>query len=117
MYIEGEVIEGIGVIEGNHCGLPWLVSDRGLYNGVLQLRLYRGYRAESCDKCGYSEWVSSLYIDAISGKELSKEELIVRLNNPAFDYEDKASKSQEWRLKNRGQIKEVGKLLPVTKYF
>jgi len=75
--IEGDVINSLGVIEKNHCGLPWLAGQDGLYYGVLQVRLSSNYE--------------SVYIDAVSGKILSQDEINERLNNEKFNYENKGS--------------------------
>jgi hypothetical protein len=91
MYIEGDVINSFGVIEKNHCGLPWLAGQDGLYYGVLQVRLFSNYE--------------SVYIDAVSGKILSQDEINERLNNEKFNYENKGS--DEWYSKNRERIKKI----------
>lgn len=99
MFIEGDIVPGLGKIDSNHCGLPWATGLKGMYNGVLCVRLFKPYREKPCLSCGNKEWIDIVFIDAVSGKELSKEEMKGRLNNPKFHYENK--NSPEWREKNR----------------
>lgn len=87
MYIQGDIVPDIGRVENNHCGLPWPVGINWLLFGVVQVRGYSD---------GYSYWC-----DAITGKELSDDEVKSRRNNTAYDYESKFSKCNEWREENK----------------
>jgi len=99
MYKEGDIIEGLGMVEPNHCGLPWVAHRSGLACGVIQIRLFKGY--ERIKKCGCKEFISSILADALTGEELADEELKNRLNNCDFDYESKSRDCQNWRTKNQ----------------
>jgi len=72
MYRPGDYIPGLGNVETNHCGLPWVASSKpgSLYMGVL--------------KSGQN------YIDAKSGKQLNLVQMMKRLDNSRFDYENRA---------------------------
>jgi len=84
MYKEGDYIIGKGVVDTNHCGLPWVTGLYGSFNGVLQIKDMDG-----------------LLIDAQTGIQLLDSELRIRLNNPEFDYENKLSDCINWRKKNQ----------------
>ena len=86
MYKEGDVVLNFGVVEPNHCGLPWVVGIEGEYCGVIQVR-------ESSD-------ISHL-CDALTGQELSDEQITLRINNYEFDYESKSRDCLNWRKKNQ----------------
>ena len=72
MYKVGDIVPGVGRIETNHCGLPWVASSApgSLYMGVLR--------------------VNDTYIDAKSGKQLNLNQMAKRLDNKRFDYENRA---------------------------
>lgn len=86
MYKEGDIIEGLGIVELNHCGLPWVSGMNGEYCGVIQVR-DNNHKSHLCD--------------AITGTELTNEEVDSRLNNYEFDYESKSRDCQNWRAKNQ----------------
>jgi len=88
MYKEGDIIEGLGTVEPNHCGLPWVASIDGEYCGVIQVRDMRLNN-------------TSHLCDALSGKELSQDEVDARLNNYNYDYENKSTDCINWRAKNQ----------------
>jgi len=75
MYKEGDIIEGLGMVAPNHCGLPWLVGMDGEYCGIIQVR-DSNHKSHLCN--------------AITGIELTNEEVDARLNNYDFDYESKS---------------------------
>ena len=81
MYKEGDLIPNVGVVEANHCGLPWLAGQNGLFCGVVQ---------SGNNLC-----------DALSGVVLNTEEVKQRLNDTKYDYEDKMSNCEEWRKINQ----------------
>lgn len=72
MYKPGDCISGLGKVESNHCGLPWVASSKpgSLYMGVLK--------------------VEQSYIDAKTGKQLTLTQMAKRLDNSKFDYENRA---------------------------
>jgi hypothetical protein len=91
MYIRGDIIPGVGRVEANHCGLPWVAGLMGEYCGVVQ--------------------VGNVFCDANSGEILTDDEVNKRLNNYEYDYEHKSRNCVEWRKKNynrilMGQIRE-----------
>lgn len=88
MYKEGDIIPGIGQVEVNHCGMPWLCGLSGEYCGVVQVT-------------GHQLNGDAILCDAISGKLLTNEEINFRLNNYEFDYENKSRNCLEWRKKNQ----------------
>ena len=82
MYARNDLIQGIGIVENNHCGLPWPVTANG-------------------DKiCGTVQVGQELY-DAITGQWLSAVELERRKNNYNFDYEKKDREYKVWLEKNK----------------
>lgn len=85
MYQEGDFLLGLGEIDTNHCGLPWVAHAKGELCGVLQIK----------------DLSPSVFIDAQSCEVLSSKETETRLNNYNFDYESKSKKCQEWRAKNQ----------------
>lgn len=85
MYIQGNIIPGIGRVENNNCGFPWPMGINWLLFGVVQVG-----DGNNCHWC-----------DAITGEELSDDELKNRKNNLNYDYENKFSKCKEWRKKNK----------------
>jgi len=70
-YNVGDVVPGIGKIETNHCGLPWVASIKGELCGVLQ--------------------IGRVFIDAMTGKPLTRRQMSLRLNNPKYNYENRLS--------------------------
>jgi hypothetical protein len=77
MYSVGNYVPGVvGRIDRNHCGLPWVAGLGGLYMGVLQ--------------------VGQIFIDAKTGKNLTRKQMGKRLNNTKFDYENRAG-SKKYR--------------------
>lgn len=86
MFKEGDEVEGVGVVEFNHCGMPWVAGLNGMYYGVIQVR----------DKNN-----NSYMCDAITGVALSKAEMDDRLNNMNFDYDGKCDNRKEWSKKNQ----------------
>ena len=67
MYSRGDVILGVGIVEGNHCGLPWPVDINGdSFFGVVQ--------------------VGNIFCDAKSGKILSEKSFRNRKGNVKYNY-------------------------------
>ena len=73
LYEIGDEIPGIGKIEGNHCGLPYVAGLKGLYMGTVQVT-------------GHNEKGNSIFCDMRTGKRLTDKEMKKRLNNKKFDY-------------------------------
>lgn len=96
MYIQGDLISGIGRVESNHCGLPWVCGLKGEYCGVIQIKV-----TEPDYEDGNIKWKSSILADALTGKELTDSEMKERLNNYDYDYEHKSRNCLEWRKKNK----------------
>ncbi len=90
MYIQGDTIPNVGIVEYNHCGFPWPLGLGGEFCGTVQIS--KGILSES------------VFCDAISGKILSDEEFEARKNNYIYDYEKKSRNCIEWREKNRVRI-------------
>lgn len=79
MYKEGDMVPGLGIVDTNHCGLPWLQTIDGGAYGVLHI-----YNTE-------------INIDAMTGEVLTDDEISKRINNSEFDYENKSSDCVNWR--------------------
>jgi len=107
MYIEGEKVLGVGRVDKNHCGMPWVVGTDGMYYGVIQIILDNPYYSILCRDCKKSKFTSYILADALAGKELTPVELQERKHNLAFDYEQKSEKCQRWRINNRARIKKL----------
>ncbi len=76
MFGKGDSIDGEGVVESNHFGLPWPVDmDGNQFFGCVSVR-------PQCPEHG----TGTRFCDAISGKRLSLEEVEARKNNEAFNY-------------------------------
>jgi hypothetical protein len=56
MYKVGDKIPNVGIVEFNHCGVPYVACNAGLYYGVCQVRKYNG---------------DSIFYDMKSGKALT----------------------------------------------
>jgi hypothetical protein len=110
MYIEGDIVEGLGRVETNHCGLPWVAGTLGLYCGVLSVRLFKPYKNGPCETCNNIHWVDKVYIDALTGKALDDKEVALRFNNVEFDYEGKSN--TDWMVKNRERVKKNFTYIP-----
>ena len=99
MYIRGDKIPGVGIVDANHCGMPWPVAmDGGVFYGVVQ--------------------VGQTFCDARSGKVLTPEEFESRRNKILYDYESKWERCAEWRRNNserilRGEVKDRYRNRPV----
>ncbi len=114
MYIEGERVPGVGRVDKNHCGLPWLAGMDGLRYGVIQIILDNPHYTNPCGDCKRSEFKSYILADALTGKELTLVELNERRNNIAFDYEHKSENCQKWRMENRERIKKLNVFRPAN---
>jgi len=86
MYKEGDQIPGLGIVEWNHCGLPWPGHQKGILCGVVQVR---------------KKDLTSVWLDALCGKELNETELELRLNNLNFDYAHKMQSRELWEKANQ----------------
>ena len=87
IYKPGDEIEGLGIIDTNHCGLPWLASMNGIMMGVLQIK-HRG----------------AYFIDAKTGKRIQGKRLEKRLNNRKYDYDNRMQlKKKECKTYNNSE--------------
>jgi hypothetical protein len=73
LYQEGDTVSGLGIVEFNHCNLPYPASMKGLFYGVCQIS-------------GHNNKGEAIFCDMKSGKLLNKKELKKRLNNKKYDY-------------------------------
>jgi len=74
----GDVTE-LGVVDTNHCGLPWPV-------GMVGEKTIEIYGAICLIPNRKSDLYESTICDAISGKPLDASEIERRINNIEFDY-------------------------------
>ncbi len=99
MYIRGDLIPGVGIVDVNHCGMPWPVAlDGSVFYGCVQVGNLREGYPRMCD--------------ARSGKILTPEEFEGRRNKILYDYESKWEDCEGWRKRNtermlRGEVKDV----------
>ena len=103
MYIEGDKIPGLGTVDTNHCGLPWVTTDKGQLCGVVQVTLFDPMNFDY-KKHGYENIRGYVFADAISGEVLTPKETNARLENIRYDYEHK--NSEAWRILYRNRIKK-----------
>ena len=93
MYIRGDLIPGVGVVDGNRNEHPWPMDDHGgVFYGTVQ--------------------VGNYFYDAQTGAVLSPTEVKMRRNQILYDYEQKWENAQEWRERNserilRGEINDT----------
>jgi hypothetical protein len=113
VYQPGDIIEGFGVVDTNHCGMPWipcvyydwknkncleyeqlLIKDILLEDIFTKEQLIKMEEKGIIWKC-YGELCGVITVftlngqvscDAITGKILSREELEERKNNQLFNY-------------------------------
>ena len=97
IYEPGDYVSGIGAVDSNHCGLPWVAymdqktMESGLMYGSIAVTVL-----ENHGKYGYGHIVC----DAISGKPLDKNELNERRNNLTFDYGNRSKNNLGRRYPN-----------------
>lgn len=73
LYVPGKEVPGLGQVDNNHCGMPYLAGLNGLYYGVSQV-------------IGHDEEGNPIFVDMNSGNRLDEDEVCNRLNNYKFDY-------------------------------
>ena len=99
MYIQGDTIPNIGIVECNHCGFPWPIGVE-----------YKNKNTNWLDYCGVVQidnkdfLGNSIFCDAISGKRLCEAEFEARKGNYIYDYERKSRNWDNWRKKNRLRV-------------
>ena len=83
LFLPGDIIPGLGMVDTNHFGLPWPVTiDGDCFLGTVTTTI--GY--EICD--------------ALTGEVLTKKQVEERMGNFDYDYEKKFQDCQKWREAN-----------------
>jgi hypothetical protein len=67
-YVPGDFIPDLGIVNTNHCGLPWACGDENVYCGCITIVNKNGV------------------FDALDGRLLSFNEVEARKGNLSFDY-------------------------------
>jgi hypothetical protein len=78
LYKHGDIIPNIGMVQSNHCGLPWPVTVKGdQYCGTIHVRL------SHYDK---KHPTGEVHCDAKTGNILTDAEFAERKNNMDYNY-------------------------------
>ena len=93
LYLPGDTIPGVGMVDTNHCGLPWPATMEGSTYGTVTVHSGILGKTVTCD--------------ALTGAVLTLEETKSRIGNKTFDYENREEKCQEWRKEN-GEVESHG---------
>jgi len=93
LYLPGDTIQGVGMVDTNHFGLPWPATDYGSIYGTVTVHSSFLGKTVQCD--------------ALTGTVLTDEETKTRIGNKIFDYENREEKCQEWRKEN-GKTEYLG---------
>lgn len=95
MYEPGDVIEGVGEVQSNHCGAPWPVDISGNYAyGTVAVRTDQG---------------NIVMCDAITGEALLDIERLMatRRGNTAYDYDRRARDNKGRRYPGNERVEVV----------